>query len=149
MEYDEVRAREKFRYRTRIVFYSGLAGWALWWLILFSGNSDDSDYWSALGGLALFAWVVGIYVGSPLMIRAQYSAREPTGWKTPAIVALAIPALLALSGLILSPTNFITITFTFLLPLSIYMAIWSIVLRIQQKRKDQGNGQIDHGMLDN
>jgi hypothetical protein len=144
MEHDEVRARKKFRVRTRILFFSGVAGWALWSLILFFGYSEDSDYWSAIGSLALFIWLVGIYVGAPLMIRSQYSAQEPTGWRTPAIVALAIPALLALSGLILTPTNFITTTFIFLFPLSIYMAIWTIVLRSKQKREDQDNGQIDH-----
>jgi len=149
MEHDEVLAREKFRFRTRILFYAGLAGWVLWWLILLTAKGDDSDYWSALGGLGMVTGFLGIYVGAPLMIRAQYSAQEPTPWKIPAIVAIAIPGLLVVFAFFTPPASLINFIFIPFLPLSLYMAIWSITLRIKRKRKHPGDGQIGRGMSDN
>jgi len=151
MMHKEVRAREKFRFRTRILFYSGLAGLSLWWLLVFTGISDSSDYWSALGGLAIVFGILGTYVGAPLMIRAQYGAEEPTPWRIPAIVAGAYFALLIALGFITlsSPVfNLISFILVFLFPLSIYMAIWSIVVAIQQKRAGKSGGEIDDGVLD-
>jgi len=78
------------------------------------------------------------------MIRSSTTLKNQPDGRTPAIVALAIPVPFSAVGLILTPTNFITTTFIFLFPLSIYMAIWTIVLRSKQKREDQDNGQIDH-----
>ena len=146
----EVRAREKFRSRTRILFYSGLAGLPLWWLLVFTGISDSSYYWSGLAGLVLVFGILGTYVGAPLMIRAQYGAEEPTPWRIPAIVAGAYFALLIMLGfvsLLALVINFIFFTLVLLFPLAIYMAIWSIVVAIQQKRAGKVIGEIDDGVL--
>ncbi len=149
MDYSKVRAREKFRYRSRILFYSGLIGWVVWFLIIFMGPTGD--LLGAIGGLAILTATIGTYVGAPLMIRARYSAEEPTPWKVPGGVATAILAFVLVFGFIPNTTaqSIMSVMALILIPVFIYMLIWTITLEIKQKRRSQRNDQSNNEALDN
>ena len=141
MDYSKVRAREKFRYRSGILFYSGLIGWGVWFLIIFMGPTGD--LLGAIGGLAIIIAIIGTYAGGPLMIRTRYGAEEPTPWKVPGGVAAAILAFVLVFGFIPTATaqNTISLMGLILIPVFIYTLIWMIVLLVRQRARSSANGE--------
>lgn len=135
MNYQVIVAREKFRFRARLLFYAGISGWVIWLLIALSGSESKSL--SVLGGLAILTAIVGTYVGVPMVIRSRYAAIEPTPWRAPGVVALVIFVFILVFGLI--PNGSISLIVGWvslvLIPVFLYTLIWMIVLLIQGNRR--------------
>jgi Ca2+/Na+ antiporter len=135
MNYAKERARDKFRFRSRLVFYIGLTGWAIWLVIALSGSENQSL--NAIGGLAIITAVIGTYAGAPMIIRARYDKGETTPWKAPGVVALSIFVFILLFGFIPDRTVSLIVGWVslILIPVFLYMLVWSLVLLVKTKRE--------------
>jgi len=135
MDFAKKQAQDKFRFRSRLIFYSGLSGWVLWFLIALSGSGNQFS--NAVGGLAIITAVIGTYAGAPMMIRARYVEGQATPWKVPGLVALLIFVFIVVVGFV--PNVTIALIFAWisiiLTPAFLYMLVWSLALLVKTKRQ--------------